>query len=105
MMLAEIRDDQPHSRIGETNYHRVRDAIRHDIVKDIFPADSRLKISDLVERYGVSAAPIREALGQLEADGLIILEPNRGARVRKLDRNLVDEIFEIRIGLEPLLVG
>ncbi len=105
MTFAQVRDDQPRSGIGETNYHRVRDAIRHDIIQGIFLADSRLKISDLVKRYGVSAAPIREALGQLEADGLIILEPNRGAKVRKLDRSLVDEIFEIRIGLEPLLVG
>ena len=40
-----------------------------------------LKISILVERYGLSAAPIREALNQLEAEGLVELLPNRGARV------------------------
>ena len=62
-----------------------------------------LKISILVERYGLSAAPIREALNQLEAEGLVELLPNRGARVRVITRDFIADLFEIRLAIEPIL--
>jgi DNA-binding GntR family transcriptional regulator len=85
-------------------YYRVRDAIRDDIISGYFGDESRLVISALCERYEVTAPPIREALNQLEVEGLVVLSANRGARVRKLDAQFVSEIFEIRIALEPELV-
>jgi DNA-binding GntR family transcriptional regulator len=85
-------------------YYRVRDAIRDDIISGYFGDESRLVISALCERYEVTAPPIREALNQLEVEGLIVLSANRGARVRKFDAQFVSEIFEIRIALEPELV-
>jgi DNA-binding GntR family transcriptional regulator len=86
------------------SYSRVRDALRDDIVSGYFGDESRLVVSGLCARYGVSAPPIREALNQLEVEGLIVLSANRGARVRKIDAQFVSEIFEIRIALEPEMV-
>lgn len=93
------------AQLGETSYHRVRDAIRSDIVSGVFAQGQRLKLAALTVRYGLSPAPIREALNQLEAEGLIIIRPNRGAQVRPIDQAFIQEIFEIRIGLEPFLVA
>ena len=95
--------DPPQLVFGGTNYHRVRDAIRRDIIAGIFAQGEWLKISILVERYGLSAAPIREALNQLEAEGLVELLPNRGARVRVITRDFIADLFEIRLAIEPML--
>ena len=90
---------------GDTNYHRVRDAIRLDIVRGILPQGQRLKVAELALRYGLSPAPIREALNQLEGEGLVVIRPNRGAIVRTLEPDFIRELFEIRLALEPFLVG
>ena len=44
---------------------------------------------DLAAQYGVSTAPIREALQQFQGEGLVVKEPNRGARVRPIDEQLI----------------
>jgi len=88
---------------GGTNYHRVRDALRQDIVSGVFGQGEWLKIAGLAERYGLSSAPIREALNQLEAEGLVELLPNRGARVRRVTRDFIADLFEIRLALEPMM--
>ena len=90
---------------GDTNYHRVRDAIRLDIVRGRLPQGKRLKVAELAKRYGLSPAPIREALNQLEGEGLVVIRPNRGAIVRTLEPAFIRELFEIRLALEPFLVG
>lgn len=89
--------------LSATSYSRVREAIRGDILSGVFAQGEWLKLSLLVERYGLSPAPIREALNQLEVEGLIDLLPNRGARVRNITRAFVADLFEIRLALEPLL--
>ncbi len=92
------------SIVSPPGYSRVRDAIRDDIVDGYFGDESRLVISALCERYGVTAPPIREALNQLEVEGLVVLHANRGARVRAIDETFVTEIFDIRIMVEPEMV-
>jgi DNA-binding GntR family transcriptional regulator len=92
-------------RLGMPNYQRVRDAMRRDIARGVLASDARLKIGDLAARYGLSPAPIREALGQLAAEGWVVILPNRGARVRAIDEALLRELNEIRIALESYIVG
>lgn len=95
----------PHDRLGVPNYQRVRDAMRIDIARGALAADTRLKIADLAARYGLSPAPIREALGQLAAEGWVVLHPNRGARVRVIDEAFLRDLNEIRVALESYTVG
>lgn len=96
---------QPPELFGVPNYQRVRDAIRADIARGELAPDAWLKISDLAARYGLSPAPIREALAQLAAEGWVVIHPNRGARVRMIDEALLQELNEIRIALESYTVG
>jgi DNA-binding GntR family transcriptional regulator len=94
-----------HQVLGVPNYQRVRDAIRSDIAHGVLPPDARLKIGDLTVRYGLSPAPIREALSQLAAEGWVVIHPNRGARVRDINEAFLRELNEIRIALESYTVG
>ncbi len=82
----------------------VEQRIRGDIVTGALPFGSRVTIAKLAERYGVSQMPIREALRVLHGEGLVTIEPNRGAHIRKVDREFVDNLFDIRGALEVALV-
>jgi DNA-binding GntR family transcriptional regulator len=79
------------------------DRIRDDIVAGALPFGSRLKLDLLSARYSVGHMPIREALRQLQGEGLVVLEPNRGARVRAVDIEFVRNIFDLRIAIEAML--
>lgn len=77
--------------------------LRADIVGGRLEADERLKIADMAERYGVSANPVREALQQLRGEGFVVMEPNRGARVRRIDEDFFRDINEVEMLIEPHL--
>lgn len=74
----------------------LRDAIR----KRHYPPGSRIRESDVATRLNVSRTPVREAFGRLQADGLLIITPWRGAQVAELDRNQVIELYAMRRALE-----
>ncbi len=63
---------------------------------------TRLKDGELAEELGVSNTPVREAIRQLEKDGLVETIPHRGNLVRKMSREEVCEIYDIRMALEAL---
>jgi DNA-binding GntR family transcriptional regulator len=88
---------------GSTIYQRVHECLREDIVAGRLPGGTRLKIADLAARFGLSQMPVREALQQLQGEGLVILSPNRGATVRRMDAEFVRQIFDIREALEGFL--
>jgi len=77
--------------------------LRKDILAGLFDFGGRLKIDDLAARYATSHMPIREALRQLQGEGLVMVEPNRGARVRGIDAEFIRDIFDLRIALESML--
>src|SRR5436190_15995488 len=78
----------------------VRSELRRAIVDGEFESGSQLKQDELAERFGVSRIPVREALKQLAAEGLVTFHPNRGAVVSSLSLDDVLEMLEIRIALE-----
>lgn len=76
------------------------DAIRALIVEGRFRPGDRLVEQRLAEQHGLSRTPVREALKWLEADGLIRIEPHRGAVVRPMTLEDVRDIYELRAELE-----
>jgi DNA-binding GntR family transcriptional regulator len=86
-------------RSGET-VERVAADLRNQILEGRFAPGQRLISRDIVELTGVSRGSLREAFRRLEADGLVELVPNRGAIVRKLSRDEVVKVFEVREALE-----
>lgn len=77
--------------------------IRDDIVGGTLRFGERVTIDALASRYGVSHMPVREALRELQGEGLVTVEPNRGARVRSIDSHFVENLFEIRTTLEVMM--
>ncbi len=67
-----------------------------------FAPDQRLVEADLVALTRVSRAAVRTALLRLEQEGLVVREPNRGARVRRVSLDEAFEIVEARAALESL---
>lgn len=62
----------------------------------------RLVEERLSEEFAVSRMPVREALRQLAASGLVLIEPRKGASVAQFHRNLLRELVEVRATLEGL---
>lgn len=81
---------------GASTVERIRSAIEEAIRAGDFVAGQRLVESELTERLGVSRGPLREALHQLQGDGLVTIHPNRGAMVRELSRQDLGESFQLR---------
>jgi len=82
----------------------VSEAIRDLILHGKIPAGSRINQDAIAARYGVSRIPVREALRQLEAEGLVRIIPHRGALVSSLSSEELVEIYEMRDALESLAV-
>ncbi|MGE0752470.1 MAG: GntR family transcriptional regulator [Variibacter sp.] len=82
----------------------VVDALRRRILDGKFSAGAQLRQDSLAQEFGVSRIPIREALLQLDAEGLVKILPHRGAVVSALSAAEVTELFALRALLEPRLL-
>lgn len=81
---------------------KVYDRIRQDILNGVYGEHEELKEATLGEKMGVSRTPVREALRQLELEGLVEIVPNKGARVTGITKKDIDDIYQIRYLLEGL---
>jgi DNA-binding GntR family transcriptional regulator len=78
--------------------------MREAIIRGIFPPGEKLNQDEIAATLGVSRIPVRACLRQLEAEGLVTIEPHRGARVSVLKASEVAELYAIRILLEDRLL-
>ena len=78
----------------------IANALRVDILQGNLQSRQPLRQDDIAAKFGVSKIPVREALFQLKAEGLVTFSPNRGAAVSELAPAEVDEIYTMRIALE-----
>ena len=83
-----------------TAAERVAQAVRRSIVSGALPSGTAIRQEDLAAQYNVSRMPVREALRQLEAEGLLTIYPNRAAFVTTLSPHDVQEIYDMRTLLE-----
>jgi len=83
---------------------QARSFLRSSIVTGELQSDRLYTVGEFAERLGVSATPVREALGDLEHDGLVRFIRNRGFVVSTLSEHDLDEIFELRIVLEIVAI-
>jgi DNA-binding GntR family transcriptional regulator len=75
-------------------------ALRERILRGDFPDGEPLRQDALADELGVSRIPVREALRQLEAEGLVTFSPHRGAIVSTLSLEEIEELFELRAQIE-----
>jgi DNA-binding GntR family transcriptional regulator len=92
----------PHSAIPRQSLTvAVADRLRDQIIRGEIPEGTQLRQDAIAGQYQVSRIPVREALRQLDAEGLIAIVPNRGAVVPALSPDDIGELFSIRALLEP----
>jgi DNA-binding GntR family transcriptional regulator len=80
----------------------VVDRLREPIFRGLLAPGDRLPEEQLAETLGVSRGPIRDALSQLEREGLVVRRRNRGAVVARLRRRDLDEVYSLRTALESV---
>jgi len=89
-----------HEPLATTKADEIRHLIEELIVAGRLSPGTVLRQDELARRFDVSRTPIREALRQLAAVGLVSFTPNRGARVRALDRHDWTQTYMARAALE-----
>lgn len=84
----------------------LRDKIRQELTEQLLRGElepgRRLNETSLTESLGVSRTPLREALIQLEYEGMVASEPNKGFRVRPMSRSELTDLLKVGIELETL---
>lgn len=92
------------ARSAKSSYRTVEEmvvaAIREAVLSGVYKPGDKLPQEKLAQALGASRIPVRAALRQLEAEGLVVFSPHRGATVRVLQPEDVEEIYELRILLE-----
>jgi len=91
--------EQSAEDLSPTSVEQATGMIRQAILSGQYGPGERLKVAELSSQFGFSPMPLREALRKLKGEGLIEIEPNRGATVRRLDRHFVEDLFEINTEL------
>ena len=92
-----MEEYQDQSRRG-----RVFRRLRNDILSGVYKEHDELRETTIGEELGVSRTPVREALRQLELEGLVTIVPNKGAYVTGISKKDVHDIYKIRSMLEGM---
>lgn len=87
-----------------TIFTQVAAELRRRILAGDYAVGEKLQQEKIAAELGVSRSPVREALGQLEAEGLVVLTPQKGAQVAPISEDEVSELFEFRMLIEPHLL-
>jgi DNA-binding GntR family transcriptional regulator len=88
----------PVKRLGDTVYETLAEAI----ASGQLPEGSKLFEDEIAKQMGVSRTPVREAFRQLAKAGLVDADLYRTPVVRRLTRQDIDEVYDLREALEPL---
>ena len=112
MSNTEIVNPSTSCKIHETNTSMIKLAkipnlteltyrsIKQNLLDGTFDELSRLTEESLATQLGISKSPVREALNRLEAEGLVSIEPRRGAYVRQFSPKEIRDLYELREILE-----
>lgn len=83
----------------------IAELIRRAVREKVFAPGMPLVQEDLAQRFGVSRSPVREALRILDSEGLVVIQPGEGSTVRSLSRADLEEIYDLRLALEPSIAA
>ncbi len=94
--------------INEDAFLPLRDVVfktlRQSILTGELKPGERLMEIHLADKLGVSRTPIREAIRQLELEGLVVMLPRRGAQVAHITEKSMSDVLEVRLALDELSV-
>ena len=96
---------KPETLERDTTAKVVAERLRDEIQAGTLSPGTRLRQNDIARRFGVSTTPVREAFAQLQAEGLVRIDPHRGAVVFHPTVEDLIEFYEIREVLESLAIA
>jgi DNA-binding GntR family transcriptional regulator len=80
---------------------QIAERLRKDVLAGRLAAGARLSQEALAAQFNVSRVPIRDALLQLQAEGLVVAQPRAGSTVAELSAADLEELYDMRLALEP----
>ncbi len=89
---------KPYKQIWEA----IAEEIKEGVLSGSYKPEERLKEAELAEKYSVSKTPVREALRYLESIGFVEIVPHTMARVKKMNKKEVEDLYTIQSVLEGL---
>jgi len=95
-------DQASDGRLNTTLSEAVVAQLKEEILNGTLRPGRKLQQTELAERFGISRMPVRDALKELEAEGLVTITAGRAATVAKLDLAEFEEVYQIREVLEEL---
>lgn len=95
-------DAEDHGRLMSV---RIAAEIRRAVLEGAMQPGTRVGQEWLAGQFGASRIPVREALMQLQNEGLVVVEPNRGARIADFNSREALEVYRMREVLEPLAIS
>lgn len=102
-MVQDASDGDPDN--GRLMSERIASEIRSAVLSGEMRPGMRIRQELLAAHFGASRIPVREALKQLENEGLVVMAPNRGAWIADVNSEDSIEIYKIREAVEPLAIG
>ena len=90
---------------GQQQSDRVYENVRRQILSCAIPPGSKIRMNELTETFGVSLSAVREGLARLAADGLLVMESQKGFTVAPLSWKDLDDLTEARIEVERLCLS
>ncbi len=90
------------SKLSRTVKSNLVEELRDAIICGEFVPGQRLRLEDIAARFDISITPVREALRDLESEGLVTIFPHRGAAVTELSADDLIDIYEVRAILEKM---
>jgi DNA-binding GntR family transcriptional regulator len=94
---------KPSLRSGDSS-QKIASSLREEILAGNYSPGQRLVQEEIADRFGGSRIPVREALRDLESEGLVTFVANAGARVAQLTVAECVEVYQMRERIEPLLL-
>ena len=88
--------------LPRTVKEQLADHLRDEIVRGALEPGEHLRLEDIAARFEVSTMPVREALRELESEGLVTIYPHRSAVVTELTAEDIEDIYDIRATLEAM---
>src|SRR5438067_773144 len=93
---------RPRRMVRRVLREEIREQLIDDILSGRLPPGTRIVETRLAQEFGVSQAPVREALRDLELFGFVISSPFRGTQVREISTDDLLEIYPVRAALEAV---
>lgn len=110
LSLSALEEELDHvagdwsSRRPPSTVDAIAELLREAIIRGDLPQGMPLRQERIAQKFGISKIPLREALAKLDSGGFVTTHPRRGVFVSEVSAERIEEIFQLRLSIEPDLL-